>query len=181
MPSNFYTGRGDDGTTSILAGGRLWKDDPIVDAIGDVDELNSAIGETLCYVHEEEIRRSLKLTQNELFVLGANLASIQSSGPSESVMKKEYLNRLEQEIESISAKVPQMKQFVIPGGCEGAVHLQAARAIARRAERSMVTSSKKYKIDGLALRYINRASSFLFAAAIYLNFIGGIGEEHPTY
>ncbi len=179
--TDFYTGKGDSGSTGVLASGRLPKDDPAIEAIGDVDELNSAVGIAIFYTRDEELRRSLKMMQNELFILGAELASLQGGAATKVRMGKEYVERLEQEMNRINEKVPQLKKFVIPGGCEGAVHLQHARAIARRAERHMVASYRKYRANDLALKYINRASSYLFAAAIYLNYTEGVEESHPTY
>lgn len=179
--ANYYTGRGDSGDTGVLASSRLLKDDALIHAIGDVDELNSQLGVALFYTHDELVRRNLRLIQNDLFILGANLASIQEKKIDEAHIKKELLERLEKELDVMGKALPELKQFVLPGGGEASVQLHVARSIARRAERSIVAASKRYSIDRNVLAYMNRLSSFLFVAALYLNFREGIEESHPTY
>jgi cob(I)alamin adenosyltransferase len=177
----FYTGRGDSGDTSLFGGKRIPKGDPIFDLIGDVDELNSSVGVALYYTHDDMVRGELRTVQNNLFIVGAGLASLQNDGVKEGKLDGKEVARLEEAMKDIERRVPPPNKFVIPGGCEGAVHLHAARAAARRAERSAIRASNKYKVDAEALRYLNRLSSYLFAAAIYLNYIEGIKESHPAY
>ena len=176
----FYTGNGDKGTTSLMNYGNVPKDDPLLAAIGSVDELNSSIGIALFYIHDEKVRKELDNIQNDLFILGADLActltknKVKSFGP-------ELVERLEKEIDDLAEVVGELKKFVLPRGGEGAVHLQFSRAIARRAERDIVSASRKYKVNSEIIRYINRLSSYLFVAALYLNKIEGIEESHPSY
>jgi cob(I)alamin adenosyltransferase len=177
----FYTGRGDCGDTCLFGGRKVPKGDPIFDAIGDVDALNSAVGVSLYYVRDDIVRAELRAVQNNLFVIGANLAALQNTSVKAVKLGKNDVTRLEEAMKDIERRVPPPKKFVIPGGCEGAVHLHVARAAARRAERSALRTSKKYKVSAEALRYLNRLSSYLFAAAIYLNYVEGIKESHPTY
>ena len=176
----FYTGNGDKGTTSLIDYGNVPKDDPLLAAIGSVDELNSSIGIALFYIHDEKVRKELDNIQNDLFILGADLActltknKVKSFGP-------ELVERLEKEIDDLAEVVGELRKFVLPRGGEGAVHLQFSRAIARRAERDIVSASRKYKVNSEIIRYINRLSSYLFVAALYLNKIEGIEESHPSY
>ena len=179
--SGYYTGKGDDGTTGLLAKGRVHKSDAIIDAIGAVDELNSSIGIALFYIHDDLVRLELKLIQNDLFVIGANLASIDEKKISEARVDAESIVRIENSIKSFGDKMPPLKKFVLPGGGEGSVHLHMSRAVARRAEREIAKASKSYKVDKVVGAYINRLSSFLFVAALYLNYIEGIKEDSPTY
>ncbi|MGC8776590.1 MAG: cob(I)yrinic acid a,c-diamide adenosyltransferase [Candidatus Micrarchaeia archaeon] len=179
MPK-FYTGNGDKGMTSLVSYGNVPKDDPLVTAIGSVDELNSSIGVALFYTHNERIRKELIEIQNDLFILGADLACSLTKNKTSSV-KKEQVERLEKNIGELGDFVGELKKFVLPGGCEGASHIQLSRAIARRAERDIVSAAKKYTINPEVIRYINRLSSYLFVAALYLNKLEGIEEHHPVY
>ena len=176
----YYTRRGDDGTSGLLGEGRPAKSDPVFNAIGEIDELNSAIGIALYYTHDDIVRKHLKVVQNELFIIGANLASpkvkiVHASLDAASVV------RLEGAIDEMGGRLPALKKFVIPGGCEAAVHLHLARSVARRAERSIVALSKRRRVDKALVSYMNRLSSYLFVAALYLNYTEGIKEVHPTY
>jgi len=178
----FYTKRGDKGDTGLLPEGRLNKNDPIFSAIGDVDELNSTIGVAMYYTHDSVVRSELKTIQNDLFAIGASLASFQGKGPARKLRLKDgAAERLETAMDDIEKRTPPLKKFVIPSGCEGAVHLHVARTIARRAERSVLATSKKHKVSADVHRYLNRLSSYFFAAAIYLNYVEGIRESHPIY
>lgn len=177
--STYYTGKGDEGSTGVLANTRLPKSDSLIEAIGSIDELNSSIGIALFYTHDNELRRELKLIQNDLFVIGVSLASF--GNLSDKKLRDDAIVRVESGIKRMDGKLPELKEFVIPGGSEASIHMHLARAIARRAERNIVTASQKHTIDRQVLAYMNRLSSFLFVAGLYLNFIDKIEEEHPTY
>jgi cob(I)alamin adenosyltransferase len=177
----YYTRKGDEGFSGLIGEGRFAKSDLIFDAIGEVDELNSAIGVALHYTHDDMVRSQLKEIQNELFIVGASVASLQNSKVAKSKLSDGAVTRLEEAIDDMDRRVPEAKKFVIPGGCEAAVHLHLARAIARRAERRVVAASEKHKIGANLKSYMNRLSSYLFVAALYLNYTEGIKETHPTY
>ena len=180
--SKYYTGRGDDGTTGILSGKRVSKADVLIEAIGNLDELNSAIGVALSHVDDDIVSSGLKFIQNDLFVLGANLASTNEDGKMKKVqIRQDALDRLEASIKVLSDKTPELKRFVLPGGSEASSHLHLARAIARRSERSVVAAGARYKVDKMAVAYLNRLSSYLFAAALYLNSKNEVEESHPSY
>ncbi|MDE1824391.1 MAG: cob(I)yrinic acid a,c-diamide adenosyltransferase [Candidatus Micrarchaeota archaeon] len=179
--TDYYTGKGDSGSTGILASGRLSKGDDLIEAIGCADELNSSIGIALFYIHDDQIRIDLKMVQNDLFIIGANLASLNSDKVKKAKFDSESIVRLEEKVKHLGRSMPELKEFVLPGGSEGSVHLHLSRTIARRAERSVVRASANYAIDKTVLAYLNRLSSFLFVVSLYLNFKEGIGEQHPTY
>ncbi|MDE1873827.1 MAG: cob(I)yrinic acid a,c-diamide adenosyltransferase [Candidatus Micrarchaeota archaeon] len=177
---SYYTGKGDDGRSGLLGAGRRVKDDPIFNAIGEVDELNSAIGVALYYTRDTMVRKQLKTVQNELFIIGANLASPKKK-IDQANLGPEAVARLEGSIEDMGRRIPRLKKFVIPGGCEAAAHMHLARSVARRAERSVIAASGSLKIDNSVKVYMNRLSSYLFVAALYLNYTEGVAEAHPTY
>lgn len=177
----YYTGRGDDGTTGILSGARISKSDVLLEAIGNLDELNSTIGVALAQVEDAKVRAQLVSIQNDLFVLGVNLSSADGRKIAKAQMNGEDVARLEAGIKELGGMMPDLKQFVLPGGCKAAAALHLARAVARRAERSVDGAAKAYKIDGNILAYLNRLSSYLFVAALYLNLSAGAKESHPTY
>ncbi|MGA3020961.1 MAG: cob(I)yrinic acid a,c-diamide adenosyltransferase [Candidatus Micrarchaeales archaeon] len=176
----YYTRKGDDGYSCLLGKGRVSKNDPVFNAIGAVDELNSSIGVALYYARDNRVRSALKRIQNDLFIIGAGLASVKVDVPKVK-LKANRVVMLEKDIEFMSGQIPALKRFVIPGGCEAAVHLHMSRAIARRAERTVVAVSRKRRIDKNLESYMNRLSSLFFVAAIYLNYIEGIKESHPSY
>lgn len=177
MP-RFYTGTGDSGTTGLLGGSRVKKDSAIISAIGDADELNSAIGLAMTEISDDHIAKMLQSVQNDVFIIGAELAS---GNEAKSKMAKSKVANLEKEIESISATLPELKKFVLPGGSAGAAGLHMARSICRRAERSAVAASSDSKINPEIIRYLNRLSSLLFVAALHLNKREGIEEFNPSY
>jgi cob(I)alamin adenosyltransferase len=177
----YYTGKGDDGTTGVLSGKRLRKDDALIEAIGNIDELNSAIGIAITHVKDKTVEGHLKSIQNILFILGANLASANERKLDKAQISPNSLVDLESYIKAIGDKIPELKKFVLPGGSKASAHLHMARAVARRCERSIITAKDAYNIDIEVLAYVNRLSSYLFAAALYLNLKEGIAESHPTY
>jgi cob(I)alamin adenosyltransferase len=137
-------------------------------AIGDVDEANSAIGIALLHVQEEPHRAVLRNIQNELFDLGADLATPgEDFAPGEMVLRitASQVERLEREIDAMNEKLEPLRSFILPGGGAGAAHLHLARAIVRRAERVAVAASSRARLNPQALVYINRLSDHLFVLA----------------
>lgn len=181
MSTAYFTGKGDDGTTGILSAKRVSKSDVLMCAIGDIDELNSSIGVAMSYIEDPSVNASLKQIQNVLFVLGANLASANEKKMAEAQIKHEEVVGLEDAIREIDEQTPSLKSFVLPGGDIGASHLHMSRAIARRAERSVIAASKTYDVDKDVIAYLNRLSSYLFAAARFINNSKGVEETNPTY
>ncbi len=169
--NKIYTRTGDDGTTGLVGGGRISKADPLMAAIGDVDEANSAIGVALVSIDDESTVVPLRRVQNELFDLGADLATpLDMDGGLR--VTSEQIDRLEREIDAMNAALSPLTSFVLPGGAAGAAQLHLARAIVRRAERSAVAATADNALSPKALTYINRLSDWLFVAARRLNHLG---------
>ena len=161
-----YTKTGDDGTTSLFDGTRVPKNDPRVEAYGDIDELNAYLGVVATAVKDEETRKFLFRIQRDLFALGAQMAN-----PSHRKQKAkadfppEKITFLEQAIDRAVAAVPPITEFMLPGGSVAAAHLEVARTICRRAERKMTGLAKKEKFDPTLMIYLNRLSDLLFMMA----------------
>jgi cob(I)alamin adenosyltransferase len=144
------------------------KADPRMGAIGDVDEANSAIGIALLHVMEERHRRTLRSIQNELFDLGADLATPgEDFAPSDMTLRitADQVERLEHEIDAMNGELEPLRSFILPGGGAGAAHLHLARTIVRRAERMAVAAAAHVRLNPQALTYINRLSDHLFVLA----------------
>ena len=180
-----YTKTGDSGTTSLFGGKRLPKDNTRVEAYGHVDELNSLLGVIIAHLNysssasreastsrnspQGRIINKLLRIQRELFVLGTDLASpndLKIKGPR---VKKLFVTRLEQEIDSWDKNLPKLSNFILPGGSKVGSQLHLARSIARRAERNIATLSQTEKINRNAQIYINRLSDWLFVLARFVN------------
>ncbi|HWU72141.1 MAG TPA: cob(I)yrinic acid a,c-diamide adenosyltransferase [Sphingomonas sp.] len=168
--NKIYTRTGDGGTTGLVGGGRISKADPLMAAIGDLDEANSAIGVALVSI-EDDTAAPLRRIQNELFDLGADLATPPDMEGALRVTA-EQIERLEREIDAMNEALSPLTSFVLPGGAAGAAQLHLARAIVRRAERSAVAASTDNALNPKALTYINRLSDWLFVAARRLNNMG---------
>lgn len=169
--NKIYTRTGDDGTTGLVDGSRSLKDDPRMAAIGDVDETNSAIGSALSAFDgpdEAGIALGLARIQNDLFDLGADIATPgKDFEPSEMELRvvASQTAWLESEIDRLNAALDPLTSFILPGGTRAAAALHLARAIARRAERMLVSADRAHGLNPEAMRYINRLSDYLFTAA----------------
>ncbi len=171
-----YTRGGDAGETSLVGGERRRKDDPRVDAYGDIDETNAAIGVArgALAVEDQALDPMLERIQNELFDLGAELATPAAKGAAASArlaVTQEQVARLEAEIDWMNGGLAPLKSFVLPGGAPAAAHLHLARTISRRAERAIVTLAALpgEEVAAVALSYVNRLSDFLFVASRWVN------------
>src|SRR3990167_9958158 len=164
-----YTKTGDSGTTSLFGGKRLTKDDLRVEAYGNVDELNSLLGTVLSEQPPDNIAKKLLRIQEELFVLGTGLASPGILKVKIPRIKRPFITRLEQEIDSWVKNLPKLRNFILPDGSKVGSQLHLARSVARRAERSIAALSSKEKINQNAQIYINRLSDWLFVLARYVN------------
>ena len=169
--NKIYTRTGDGGETGLADGSRIAKEHPLAQAIGDVDEANSAIGVALLHIEDEEARTMLGAIQNELFDLGADLATpAEDFTPNEMNLRvvQGQIDRLEREIDRMNERLQPLKSFILPGGTAGAAHLHLARTIVRRAERSTVSASRHMPLNPLARIYLNRLSDLLFVTARYV-------------
>ena len=162
--TKIYTRTGDDGTTGLADGSRAGKDTPRIEAIGEVDELNSAIGVLLAMNLPPSMRECLTGVQNDLFDLGGEL-----SVPGHDIISDAHVSRLERELDALNASLPALKDFILPGGSGPAAAAHVARAVCRRAERRLVALSRSEPLPPLLLQYLNRLSDLLFVAARALN------------
>jgi cob(I)alamin adenosyltransferase len=139
--------------------------------MGDVDEANCAIGLALRAVEDERSRAMLGRIQNELFDLGADLATPGDDfAPSEMTLRivQAQIDRLEREVDEMNASLEPLRSFILPGGSGGAAELHLARTVVRRAERSAVAAAAELAINPLAIVYLNRLSDHLFVLARYI-------------
>jgi cob(I)alamin adenosyltransferase len=176
-----YTKTGDDGTTALGGGQRVPKDSPRIEAYGTVDELNSSIGVALAAGLHPTLDAALRVVQNELFHLGSDLCVLEEDKAKRPVptIEERHVSALEKLMDRMTEEMAPLENFILPGGSPGAAALQLARAIARRAERRVVTLANKEKIGPFAIRYLNRLSDTLFVMARYENKSRGIAD--PTW
>jgi len=173
--NKIYTKTGDDGTTALVSGPRRLKYDLRVEAYGTIDETNSAIGVARLHMQGMPVLdRMLTLIQNDLFDLGADLATPDDGKlPAHEPLRivESQVSRIENDIDELNADLQPLRSFVLPGGHSAAAHLHLARTIARRAERLMVELARTdgEVVSDAALKYVNRVSDFLFVAARHAN------------
>ncbi|MBW9114516.1 cob(I)yrinic acid a,c-diamide adenosyltransferase [Rhizobium cauense] len=173
--NKIYTKTGDDGTTALVSGPRRLKYDLRVEAYGTIDEANSAIGVARLHMQGMPVlERMLTLIQNDLFDLGADLATPDDGKPPAHEPLRivdSQVARIESDIDELNADLQPLKSFVLPGGHSASAHLHLARTIARRAERLMVELARAdgEVVSEAALKYVNRLSDFLFVAARHAN------------
>ena len=165
--NKIYTRTGDEGMTGVVTGERLAKTHPRIVAIGEVDELNAALGAALPLIEDETLRGTLLAVQNDLFDLGADLATPKTL-QGELRLRPGRVARLEEEIDAVNDALPPLESFVLPSGPGGAGALHLARAVARRAERAVWAIKEAKTSDHLSApvpQYLNRLSDYLFVAA----------------
>ncbi len=172
--NKIYTRTGDDGTTGLVDGSRCAKHSLRVAAIGTVDEANSAIGLAACALDQGESRDVLFRVQNDLFDLGADLATPAVDGdftPSEMVLRivTGQVSWLEGRIDAFNASLEPLTSFVLPGGTEAAARVHVARASVRAAERAITALGEAEAVNPAAAAYVNRLSDLLFVLARVLN------------
>ena len=165
-----YTRSGDGGITSLANGERVPKHSLRVECYGSVDESNSYIGLARVNIKKGHIFQDLGIVQNDLFDLGADLASPFRKDKKKSLrITQKQVDRLENTIDKYNQSLRPLTSFVLPGGRISAANLHVARTIVRRAERSTVLLSKEEKINPLVIKYLNQLSDLLFVCARYQN------------
>ena len=169
--SKIITRTGDAGTTGLGDGSRTGKDSLRIEAIGEVDELNSAIGLLLCEDMPANVRDALLDIQHDLFDLGGELCL-----PGMAVMQDAQVARLEALADEYNADLSILKEFILPGGTRPAALTHLCRTICRRAERAMVRLHHAEPLSDPARRYVNRLSDLLFILGRTLNRAGGRGD-----
>ncbi|APG62135.1 ATP:cob(I)alamin adenosyltransferase [Sphingorhabdus lutea] len=183
--NKIYTRTGDDGSTGLVDGSRIAKDEALIAAIGDVDEANSAIGCAIAHLtsldpiatppYAARLLSELSHIQNDLFDLGADIATPATDGdvfaPSDMILRiiDQQVAWLEVKIDQQNENLTPLSSFILPGGNISAANLHMARAISRRAERQLVGAAKLRPINPAALKYLNRLSDYLFTACRTLN------------
>ena len=173
--TRIYTRTGDGGETSLGDGTRTSKTDPLIAAIGSLDELGAAIGLALTAALPERLRSPLERIQNELFDLGADLSAPPAEGSRERLrIGKERVELLERLCDELNAELEPLRSFVLPGGGEAGARLHLARAICRRAERDVLAAARERAQNPLIAVYLNRLSDLLF---IFARVAAGNGER----
>ena len=167
--NKIYTRTGDDGTTGLVDGSRTPKDAPRMAAIGDVDELNCTLGVVALHLDGEALSR-LRMIQNDLFDLGADLATPEADLGWEPLrIVQPQIDRLEAELDAMNADLLTLNSFILPGGSAAGAALHVARSTCRRAERTAVCAARDASLNPLALTYLNRLSDYLFVMGRAVN------------
>ncbi len=166
-----YTKTGDSGETGLFGGPRVKKSDPRVEAYGEVDELNAALGAARALVEDPEVDAQLAKIQEELFCVGAELATPHGAKARTAIppVDAAWTARLEAAMDAWDRELPALSKFVLPGGTRTAAALHVARTVCRRAERHVVSLAAEVEVDPVVLAYLNRLSDFLFVAARVVN------------
>jgi cob(I)alamin adenosyltransferase len=175
-----YTKTGDEGKTSLFRGGRVSKDHDRIEAYGSVDELNSVLGIVLTETKNAEVYEVLIKIQNDLFVVGSDLATVieNDSEKNSKTLRtsEEMIKYLEKKIDYFDDKLPRLTNFVLPGGSKSAAYLHLARTVCRRAERKVVRLMNSVDISNQVMIYLNRLSDFLFVLSRFENFQANIPD-----
>lgn len=168
MAFKIYTKTGDQGETSLFGGKRLPKSHLRIDAYGTVDELNSYLGLLRDSVQNDTLRELLKNIQDRLFTIGSNLASDPDKDMIVPDVKSGDIELLEQEIDRMNDALPELKNFILPGGHPTVSTCHITRCVCRRAERLVVALQQESRVDQILIQYLNRLSDYLFVLARYL-------------
>jgi len=169
-----YTKFGDKGKTTLTSGEIVPKSDIRVEAYGSVDELNAVLGLVLSFSEMEDVASALAGVQDDLFVIGSELAS---KGAKTRTIKPVRMSRLEAEIDRLSTQLPPLNHFIVPGGNETASLLHFSRTVCRRAEREVVALSDRDRINPDMIIYLNRLGDLLFILARFVNYKKRIPEK----
>ncbi|MBW9141010.1 MAG: cob(I)yrinic acid a,c-diamide adenosyltransferase [Candidatus Aramenus sp.] len=157
----WFTGTGDSGKTFVPSEGNVWKYDEVVEALGDLDELNSLLGVVSSLY--PEVKEILEEVQNDVFSISSEIAGFDMGFSNTEVEK------LEKGIAGLDKELPPLNNFVLPGGSLPASFLHLSRAVCRRAERSVVKLYAQGKAKEVHVKYLNRLSSLLFVLALWVN------------
>ena len=170
--TKIVTKTGDDGSTGLGDSSRTGKGGLRIQAIGDVDELNSLLGLLCCESLPEDIHRELLSIQHNLFDLGGEL-----SIPGHHMLNRQQVTKLDDMLQKYNAELPPLKEFILPGGSRNAAMAHVCRTVCRRAERSVVALRKQESVSELALQFLNRLSDLLFVLARVLNQLAQQNDE----
>ncbi|MCS7208627.1 MAG: cob(I)yrinic acid a,c-diamide adenosyltransferase [Fimbriimonadales bacterium] len=172
-----YTRTGDTGETGLIGGQRVPKDDPRVEAYGSVDELNAALGVARCYLSDlPDLDALLERFQNELFDIGAELASPPERAAQFQSIEEQHITAIEEAIDRLETELEPLRQFILPGGSPASAYLHLARTVCRRAERQVVRLSHSSTVNAAIIKYLNRLSDLLFVMARVANRRVGVDD-----
>ncbi len=162
--SIIYTKTGDKGKTSLVGGTRVDKTHIRLEAYGTIDELNSFIGWMMTSMSNEENLRFLQYVQHKLFTVGSYLATETEAMPPKaaSIITEEDIKKIESEIDHLDAELPQLRQFILPGGSESGSRAHICRTVCRRAERRMYDVRTQFPVEDDVMKFVNRLSDYLF-------------------
>jgi cob(I)alamin adenosyltransferase len=177
--ARIYTRTGDDGTTGLIGGTRTTKDSPLIEACGELDQLNAMIGLVRSNRLPERADKILELVQNDLFTIGIEIMTPEATAGSSGGIRDEGVLALEREIDAFEKELEPLRRFLLPGGSRAAAELHLTRATARRIERRCIALAKNQKVSQQILCYLNRLSDLFFVMARYLNRHEGVAE--PCY
>lgn len=172
-----YTKTGDAGETSLFGGGRISKDASRIEAYGTVDELNSHLGYVRSLKISDFSDRVLETVQNNLFILGSDLATPPSAKAKVTRIQAGHITPLELAIDEMDNHIAPLKFFILPGGTQAAAVLHIARTVCRRAERRVISARETEDISSECVIYLNRLSDMLFVMARYENSLAGEQES----
>jgi cob(I)alamin adenosyltransferase len=175
--SKIYTKTGDKGDTSLFSGQRVPKSDPFIQALGSIDECNSAIGAAISMMPKDElffpVIEQLEIIQHALFDVGATVATPRTTAANSKIKKtrfdQEETSLLEEWIDTMTHELPPLKTFILPGGHSCGAMLHLARSICRRAEREVVPLTHHADVSDNIFIYLNRLSDYLFTVSRYVN------------
>jgi len=176
-----YTKVGDKGTTAFFGCGMIQKDDPRIEALGAIDELNSVIGVTLAMASDKDLIEVLTKIQHDLFQVGADIAGSALEKNALPRITPLHIQEVEQAIDRIEEKLGMNTKFILPGGTQTSALLHLCRAVTRRSERELVKARSIIEINPDLMVYVNRLSDFFFMLARLANNEVNVKEQQPIY
>lgn len=176
-----YTKVGDKGKTAFFGCGMIQKDDPRIEALGAVDELNSVVGVTLSMVTDKDLQDILTKIQHDLFQVGADLAGSALEKKALPRITETHIKEVEQSIDRIEERLGVSTKFILPGGTQAGAFLHLCRAITRRSERELVKAKNVIDISPDLMIYVNRLSDFFFMLARQANNEKDVKDQQPIY
>ena len=181
MKNSIVTKTGDDGKTYLLGGVRVPKNDLRVKTYGEIDELNSIIGLTICHSSSKNVIELALVIQNHLFEIGSILATPDENQakfyPRLELELKEYLGYLEDKINELEPTLPTLKNFILPGGSVSSSYFHLARTVCRRVERTILDLMSNFNVNIELLKFFNRLSDLLFILARYENITNNVEDK----
>lgn len=171
-----YTKTGDKGTTGLIGGDRILKNHIRIESYGTVDELNSWVGVLCSNIFDVAIIEELRFIQDRLFTIGSNLAMGEKSQFKVPSVQEMDIEKLEKSIDAMNESLPELKNFILPGGSQVVSFCHVCRTVCRRAERNVISLDQVEKQDELYVKYLNRLSDYLFVLSRYIAFKSGEEE-----